>query len=162
MIKPYEFKFRHYTSDIESTRFNYNKLKNQDRNLVPLYKPSGLWGSPIPDIKNIHDFYTWKMWLENEGYEEDTPGVFGSKYWFDFGIKEEAKILTITRINDIDKYKKYVNEYYATMDNTIYDDYDGIFLYHGKDYFHIHMDTVFNSWDVDSIVVWNPDMIIEL
>lgn len=162
-MKPYELTYRHYTSNKNKKNLIKDCILGKDDYIAPpIYKPSGLWGSPVPDVKNTYDFYTWKMWLENQGYKEDDPTVFGSKYYFDFKIKDSAKILTIMKVNDIEKYKKYVNDYNGKLDDSIYDKYDGVFLYHGKDYFNIHFDRVFNSWDVDSIVVWNPDIIIEV
>ena len=161
-MKPYELTYRHYTSsENKKTLMKDRILGKNDYVAPPIYKPSGLWGSPIPDNKN-NNFYTWKEWLENQGYEEDDPTVFGSKYYFDFKIKSSAKILTIIDENDIEKYRKYVDYITGKLDNSIYDDYDGVFLYHGEDYFNIHFDVVFNSWDVDSIVVWNPDIVLEV
>ena len=159
-IDPKELIFRHYTSNKYLSEYKPEYIINKKD--CGLYKPIGLWGTPSPLNKNASKFYTWKQWLENNDYDENSVGVFGSKYFFDFKIKENSKILSITNIDDIKSYSKYIEDYYGKCNDKIYKDYDGVFLFHGNDYFNIHFNRYMNCWDVDSIVIWNPEMIISI
>jgi hypothetical protein len=164
-IDPKELIFRHYTSDKYLSEYHPECIV--DTRPTISYKPCGIWGSPSPVNENISEFYTWKDWLINNNYEEDDPTVFGSKYFFDFKIKDNAKILSILKLSDTAKYIKYINkdilsDEFLKIDKSLYKDYDGVFLYHGKNYNEIHFMYQFNCWDVDSIVIWNPEMIIPI
>ena len=163
-MDPKELIFRHYTSSKFLSEYRPECVL--ERASANIFKPLGFWGSPSPINKNYSDFYTWKEWLIDNDYEEDDPTSFGSKYFFDFKIKEESKILSILNYEeDIKIYRKYCGtEYYkgGFFDKSLYEDFDGIFLYHGYDQFDIHMSLEFNGWDVDSIVVWNPEMIVTI
>lgn len=116
----------------------------------------GLWGSPV-DCE-----FGWKDWCESEDFRTDALDQY-----FVFKVKDGAKIFTVREDSDVSDYlyaqHLYTLEYmfpprnYIDFDK-IMKEYDGMELIHEGNYSSLYY-TYFYSWDVDSIVVWNPDVI---
>jgi hypothetical protein len=127
-------------------------------------KPAGgFWGSP-EDAE-----YGWKDFCADwKDLSKTIP--------FRFTLIDNAKILVIEELDDINKlnYCKsndWDDKLYIDF-NSIRDKYDGIelkdpsighrFLF-GNKYKDIQRkEECFNSWDCESIVIWNPDIIIPM
>lgn len=136
----------HYGSD----KFSPEITKNLD-----MYKwtdkPSGLWASP--EIST----WGWKQWCESEEYHTERL-----QKSFRFTLKPNAKILHINSfreaipflINDTD----YGRIYELNLEK-IYQKYDGIEVWMSKDWENFHYTLPFSTWDVDSLCVWNTNVI---
>lgn len=115
-------------------------------------KPSrGIWASPIRDSA-----YTWRDFCENEDFRVERLALS-----FKFFLKEEAKILEIHNMDDI---LPFVNGRPSIFEETInfkklYESFDGMELFLSENW-RFHDSILFYAWDVDSIVIWNPDIII--
>lgn len=149
--------------------------KKFDKKRVTCKRPShlgskpnyGLWASPLDTN------WGWKDWCDNEGYMECTE-----ENSFMFSLTSTAKILNIFTEDDIMPYISR-SEQWAVLsdwrthiygsapktsvidtidwDKIVSDGYDAVELYNSID---LHY-TVFNSWDCDSIVILNPDIVVE-
>ena len=130
----------------------------------------GLWSCPTKDVD-----VDWKTWSEGNDFSLDRL-----KEHFDFKIKDSAKILEIKDIKDLDKLPRIRNERIRTLlefdrMNSDIDfeelakNYDGImvWMYRSTDisyetklfdgmYYRLY------GWDVDTLVVFNPDIIEEI
>ncbi len=115
----------------------------------------GIWGSPV-DSKN-----SWKNWVTEEEFDCDLSKVIK------FSLRKEAKILEIHKEEDIEPYLLpdpvmeafCPNSKYKILNREkLYADYDGIELFLSEN--PKLRNGFFNYWDVDSICVWNPDVII--
>ena len=121
--------------------------------------PVGLWASPVTCN------FSWKDWCEGEDFHTDRLDKS-----FTFTLTDSAKVLVVRSMDD-------VKEYIATMlDNKdflyhtrfvdfkkIMGHYDAMELCHDDNYMELHSyPGMFNSWDVDSIVVWNPKVVREI
>lgn len=157
MVKD-EVIYIHYGSDA----FDRDKFKTFDNEPDAFHhgglnKPGngvGLWACRTDCELN------WKDWCENEDYE-----IHELKHSFKFTLIDNAKILTVRSNNDIEKFMKPLNERLSIFRWLNFKDivdagYDGLELIHGNHWRELH-DGVFYTWDVDSIVVWNPDVIVE-
>lgn len=158
----------HYGSD----KFDIDKFHGFEKTLysdLAINKPApkvGLWGSPTDC------WLSWRDWCEGEEFHTEAL-----EKAFTFTLSPSAKILTVRRCTNINPYLKYwsdidpmysgsmysgYNSLFKAIDfQAIFDDgYDGVELVHSQKYYmELHMGP-FYSWDVDSIVVWNPDVII--
>lgn len=121
----------------------------------------GLWGSPTDS-----DF-GWKDFCQREEFDIEKLGTY--TLW---KLKESAVIYVIDSVEDFKRlldeygylpdprYKKYVINY-----NEVSEDYDGIFLTNnGNLACHDHVEykdgySDLMTWDCESIVVWNPNVI---
>lgn len=131
--------------------------KNARRNLGRIdWKPCGLWASPT------NAQLSWKSWCEGEDWE----GSDFSKH-FCFELTPEAKVLHVRRMIDVVPYmaKSPYESYLPTPSAFSYldygrlcRDYDAIELHISDNYGELH-ERMFYTWDVDSICVWNPDVI---
>ena len=119
----------------------------------------------------------WKTWSEGNDF-----ALGKLKEHFDFKLKDSAKILEIKDIKDLDKLprisdRSQLKQYIESIDNMNSDidfeelakEYDGImvWMYRSKDidketrmfdgmYYRMY------GWDVDTLVVFNPDVIEEV
>lgn len=117
--------------------------------------PGTLWGSPV-DAN-----FGWKEWCHNNDFHTTS-----FKTSFKWTIKEDSRLLFISTLEDLEKvpfvetefgllqidFQKIANDYDAmeiSMDN----------LYIGH-MFLSEKERAFNSWDCDSIMVLNKDIII--
>lgn len=120
-------------------------------------KPHGLWASPV-DCE-----LPWKEWCENEDFHTDTLDKS-----FTFSLSPDARVLHVNHILDIEPFIRYERldpdllwSYPELRLNTIYNKYDAMEVHMSKHWNELHDSPLFYSWDVDSIVVWNPDVIIQ-
>ena len=85
---------------------------------------------------------------------------------FKFALDKSAKILTVRSNADIDRFTKPYGEMFLfekviDFNAIINAGYDGLELIHGDRWKELHYG-LFYSWDVDSIVIWNPNVIVEV
>ena len=124
-----------------------------------------LWGSPV-DAE-----FGWRDWCENE---EWWPG--GEPDYFDksfkWTLKKGSKILTINTIADLDEIKsrgyfEYPRHPFAlgprlNFHKILEDGYSAVELTDsnmGHYYIQNELETSFNSWDCECIVVLDPDKV---
>ena len=124
-------------------------------------KPVGLWASPVDSE------YGWKDFVLAED--------FGKLYHsWKFKLKKDAKILHVYKNEDIlpyvvpeekrDQESLDAKKYYLVSwhwNPNVYDDYDGVELHYCHDIESLRYG-FFYSWDCDSIVIWNPNIIVEI
>ena len=134
----------HYGSPKFSKR-KFKKIKND------WSKPNGgLWASPT------NTDFGWRDWCESQQFRK-------CEAWnsFRFRLKEKAKVLTVTKVEDVNDYiikdQFCYSRFNANLDfeKMIKDGYDAIELIHGDNYRELHF-SLFNSWDCDSICIFNP------
>lgn len=137
----------HYGTDT----FSAEKVKENSKRLFS-NKPNGLWASPT-DRKALK----WKDFCLGENFHTDRL-----EKSFKFRVSNKANLLWVHELKDAEKYiikEKYHNYHFSKLDvEKIMNKYDGMVLIHGKHYWELH-ETAFYTWDVDSICVWNPDVI---
>ncbi len=112
------------------------------------WKPRGLWASPVDAGLG------WKEWCESECFDRSD---FSKAFRFD--IAQNAKILHVRSLADVARYVIKGRHDYLDCDKLC-QDYDGIELHISDNYVELHDSHVFYTWDVDSICVWNPDVIV--
>lgn len=149
--------FIHYGSNEFKPELVQFKNPNKADNPGCLNKPSfGLWASPIGD-----EYYTWEEFCE--GFNMDS---FNKS--FSFTLADNAKIL---KINSIDEWSYFCNQFGKIPDydyekqcelkvkiwDNITKNFDAFFLYYSN---FPGWDLNFSSWDVDSLVVFNHDVVI--
>lgn len=147
-----------------SKKFDKKKVTCEKSGFTIPSKPKyGLWASPVDTN------WGWREWCAEERFrecdEEDS---------FMFSLTENAKILNIFSEDDILPYiiRKEGSSFWTNWmgrplktsiidgidwGKIISDGYDAVELYNS---IGLH-DTVFNSWDCDSIVILNPDIVVE-
>ena len=140
-------------------KFEPEKLLNRKRDpFLQKYKPTGLWGSPVDSE------WGWIDWCKSEGFRPERL-----KTSFKFKIDPSARILEVRNPDDVRSY--IIAEEHRFPDDTIFYDYsldtsqiekeyDGMEVYMNDNYNELHNTPIFYVWDVDSLVVWNPDMVI--
>ena len=120
-----------------------------------LNKPSnGLWGSPVNSKKS------WRNFCLAEDFN-----VSSLKKHFLFKIKESARVLKVLNNKDLfSLYRKYGirgKDGRRALDwKRIIRSYDAMVLMIPDD-FDLVFDMRLSSWDVDSVVVFNPDVVVE-
>lgn len=130
----------------------FKEIKNTFRN-----KPSGgLWLSPVNSENSWQNFISKNTYLSNPYYKPQT-----------FTIKEDSKILLI---DSEEKYKliplqKNPNQFieylaFQMIDfESIAKEYDAIeYVYDSNRNF---IKDIFYAWDVDSLLVFNKDILIK-
>lgn len=159
-LKSMERIYIHYNSD-EYDKERLRRAVNDPEKHRPFYdKPHGLWASPEKcDL-------SWKDWCEYEDFY-----VEKLEKSFKFKLSPNAKILRINRLKDAYKYIIIeVDDFLSDPNLTytslkldlaqIYHYYDAMEVNMSNDYINFHNNIIFNAWDVDSICIWNPDVII--
>lgn len=145
----------HYGSSCFNLDIFKEKAANPRDNSFMNKPPYGFWASPVGS-----DYWTWRDWCESEDWHTDRL-----EKSFKFTLTKKAKILTVRKREDIFHYliesstlcKKPILDF-----NRIMSEYDGMELIHGhdgKNYMDLHYNE-FYAWDVDSIVIWNPYIIV--
>lgn len=154
--------FIHYgSSEYDEDRFC--EICNE---YIPHNKPeldTGLWASPLDSD------YSWKdLTTEDELMRLD----FDKDNYFVFKLKDNARIIKITSLDDLSKLSKYKidNPYLNKTDNISIDfekmkeDYDAIIVYLYRDTSkkcrpgnNLHIS--FCGWDCDSILVLNKEVV---
>lgn len=155
---------KYVTYGITKDKFSREKFHEVHKTLPckPLY---GLWRSRV-DAE-----YGWKDWCTDSGFRECSD-----VNKMEFVLTKGSKILEVHREADILPYivsrlpqfdyspfQRLENRSTSIMDIINFDKledegYDGLELFISDDYLRLH-NGVFNTWDCDSIVVWNFDAI---
>lgn len=149
----------HYGSDY----FIKDKFKHIKNRSFPWVKPepfSGLWASPVKSNNG------WKTWCEDNDFTNEC----NLEKSFIFSLKDSSKILYIR--NDFELYSlKYTD--YLDIRSSVYFLNDDLYCLDfeklqaiGYDAVEVHVNTNdiylgFYGWDCDSILVLNPDCIVE-
>ena len=143
----------HYGSD----HFDLDEF-SPIRNIDLHNKPSGgLWASPYNSKRS------WYDWCKSEKFRTDRLDK-----WFTFTLKDDAKVLTIKTEQDLCKLKNdgfYIDAFtktkyslpfsYPDFEKLCIDGYDAIEVYMNDIiYFDLY------GWDVDSLLVLNPNCVI--
>ena len=130
----------------------FTKIKNVDCSTKPR---GGLWAS------DIYTKYGWKEWCnENEFRDCDKENSFT------FTLSDNAKILYIESVNDLQSLPKVDDKFGINFSSWILLDfeklaeiYDAVEVSISSDfdlYYQLY------GWDCDSIVIMNPDVVVEL
>ena len=130
----------------------FNKIKNVDCSTKP---KGGLWAS---DVESEHG---WKEWCnENEFRDCDKENSFT------FTLSDDAKILYIESVNGLeslpkgkDKFGLNFSSWYLLDFEKLAETYDAVEVSISSDfdlYYKLY------GWDCDSIVIMNPDIVVEL
>lgn len=115
----------------------------------------GFWGSPV------NAKHSWRDFCLSEEFD-----VSSLDKHFKFKIKESARVLKVLNIKDLfSLYRKYgvIGEYGRRALNwkKIVNEYDAMLLIIPDDFDLLYRLNL-TSWDVDSIVVFNPDIVEEI
>lgn len=138
----------------------YEPIKNRC-----FVKPEdGLWASPV-DAK-----YGWKEWNENSHFWE-----LSESKSFKFTLTENAKVLHIYSINDLENLpKEKIPGMLELNMSMVFLDFEAL-MEQGYDAIELHLSEERSSidfmkglywslygWDCDSILIMNPEVIIEI
>ena len=139
----------HYGSD----RYFPERVHEEVERFDCCYKPSGLWAS------RVDAYFGWKEWCEYESFNTESLNRN-----FKFTLKDSAKILHLHSMEDAMEILK-INEIYGSTTfykldvEKLYSNYDGVELHISEDFNNFRRNNVFNMWDVDSICVWNSEIV---
>lgn len=146
--------YRHYGAEKLNIDFQYRKCLTNNA-----MKPRcGLWASRIDSPRS------WKQWCEGESFR-----LSNFEKYFDFKLKPEARICYIHSSEDAENFlSRFPGEGYPTFMNGTYGlpkfpDYRSASKYFdGVEVFISDDPTLYHTlygWDVDSIVIWNLDVV---
>lgn len=149
--------YRHYgNAKFEINKFN--NIKNQNFN-KPL---GGLYASPLKDVD-----ISWKEWCEREKFRLDKL----NKY-FDFRLRDNAKVLTLKTKDDLVKLPRLkisyevnetVHKYNFDIDfEKIAEEFDAIMVCMYRSPIENFRDSLYwqlYGWDCDTLLVCNPNII---
>ena len=113
----------------------------------------GLWASPTDAV------FSWKDFCERDDFfTEDL------KESFRFKLKDNARVLVMRNIKDLEKIPTTDGEPFHFLKNALdfeklSKDYDAVIAYLFEDGWDAHLRYVLTSWDVDSILVLNKDIV---
>jgi hypothetical protein len=134
-------------------RLKFKKVIGSD---TGLNKPiGGLWASPV-DCK-----CSWFYWCKDNEYHEERLNKS-----FKFTLVNGSKVFHIRTYKDMFKLPCINNKYDPIFNCVVYDwlkikqKYDAVELHLGENYPLFH--DAFYCWDVDSIVILNPDIVREI
>ena len=131
--------------------FNISKFKPVVNRPFWVKPDGGLWASPINSDNN------WYTWCRNNMYKPEKL-----IYSIEFDLSPDAKVLKIHNNDDLTKfldiYNKSIKKYYTYPDfeQMVKDGYDAIEVLINTDviYFKLY------GWDCDTLLVFNPDVIV--
>lgn len=115
----------------------------------------GLWAS------DVNAEYGWKQWNESENFRECSED---KAFYFD--LAAGANVLHIRKKEDLDDLPKYQDIEFA-IGNTAYLDFE-MLKDLGVDAIELHLSEdhrlywVLYGWDCDSILILNPDVVVEV
>lgn len=146
--------FRTYgVSNLDLTR-EYKNLTFYFKGVTDYFKKplSGLWASP----SDTRHFSTWEEFCREEYFKVETLRKF-----VEFRFKDSAKILCINTVQD---FKKVRHDYPSKCKGIDWDevakDYDAVWFYDSNmPWEEINRLKLNNTWDVDSICVFNLNAI---
>lgn len=117
---------------------------------------NGLWACPLEST------YGWKEWCEKEEF-------FIGNNLFTFKLKDNAKIYVIDNYEDLEKISTLKDRFgmrYINFKQLLDNNYDGIYASENavKSLRYINDGSIqdLSSWDVESLCVFNPNVIIPL
>lgn len=124
-------------------------------------KPKGIWASPK------YTNWGWKDFCENENFNTNKLELS-----FEFKLKRKSRVLKVKDFKDIKPYLKEIKDrdfwwgewwddgkYELDLDK-IYNNFDAMELFMSNNYGYFHnYSRIFTMWDVNSLVVWNFDII---
>lgn len=162
--------FIHYgTAVFDPTRFK--EVKNRSEFIVNKPIPhTGFWAT----LYQSPDMNSWKDWCEGNNFYTEKL-----KDFFTFFLKEDAKILEIQTQNDVDKFvrSKYQQKpvgyerrfYYKDQEypdahpdfEMLSKDFDAMYV---KEFGNVNSGThwQFYGWDCDSLLIFNPQIIVKV
>ena len=119
------------------------------------YRPKpngGLWASPIDSE------FGWKQWCDSNKFRECTESDS-----FTFTLKPEANILVIDSVDNLKELPQVKSDFVIPMwymldFEVLSKKYDAIEVRISCDY---NLYFKLYGWDCDSIVIMNPDVIVE-
>ena len=148
---------------------NFMSITNDFYRNKPL---GGLWASPITDSD-----ITWEYWCRGADFMTDRLNEY-----FDFTLKDNAKVLVIKDLKDLDNLprrplkdtddlqERLIKDMNADIDfSKLAEEYDAMLVYMHRST-DIPEDNQFldgiyyklYGWDVDTLLVFNPDIIEEI
>ena len=122
-------------------------------------KPDGFWASPK------YTDWGWKNFCESANFHPERLDKC-----IKFRLKKGAKILNVRSVKDIEPYlikTEYYERYNSPFDLTLgmeldieklHADFDGMEVFMSRNW-NLHDTCMFYQYDVDSIVIWNLDVI---
>ena len=120
------------------------------------YQPKGgLWAS------DVEAEYNWKDWCEEEEFRDCKE-----KDSFSFVLSDNAKVLYINSVDDLKLLPKADDKFGINFSSWILLDFEK--LAETYDAVEVSISSDFDlyyqlyGWDFDSIVVMNPDVIVEV
>lgn len=147
----------HYNSDTYDQDRLRRAMVNKNKN-ARYDKPKGLWASPENSERG------WKDWCEGEEFHVEKLDKS-----FRFTLSPNAKILRLNKIEEADRYITWIDNQICALNlPLIYSEFDAMEVSYSNDYRfgYVWANTThtalnpFNSWDVDSICIWNPSVIV--
>ena len=130
----------------------FNKIKNVDCSTKP---KGGLWAS---DVEAEHG---WKDWCEAEEFRDCKE-----ENSFSFVLSDNAKVLYIDSIDDLKVLPKIDEKFGMNFSSWILLDFEK--LAETYDAVEVSISSDFDlyyqlyGWDCDSIVIMNPNVVVEL
>lgn len=150
--------YRHYGH----SKFDKNKFIKISNQYYSNKPRGGLWSSPTKDYD-----VNWYEWCKAEEF-----CTYSLRKHFDFTLKDDARILVIKDIKDLDKLPRYNTEhkheaFITDIDfKKLAEDYDAlmVYIYRSSDltdeeklcdgiYYKLY------GWDVDTLLVLNPEVV---
>lgn len=143
----------------------FNQVKNQDEILWSKPRCGGLWASAIDAQRG------WKQWCEYNEFRDCNENNS-----FRFTLAENANVVHIYSIKDLQKlpqklkplnYRSLINRYFIDFENALNSGIDAIELHlseENEDDYDSYMESLYYvlyGWDCDSILIMNPDIIIQ-
>ena len=130
----------------------FNKIKNVDCSTKP---KGGLWASDVNAERG------WKEWCDAEEFRD-----CNKENSFSFVLADNAKVLYIDSVDDLkvlpkvdDKFGMNFSSWYLLDFEKLAETYDAVEVSISNDfdlYYQLY------GWDCDSIVIMNPNVIIEV
>ena len=126
----------------------HNKPCNSDKPI------GGLWASPTDDVD-----LSWETWCRSEGFKIDSL----DKCFF-FTLKDNARVLTLSTPKDLIKAGISLECFLEGIDfEELKKHYDAIQVYVRRgERPDLHLHHYLMDWDVDSLLVMNPNIIEEV
>lgn len=135
----------------------FKPVKNADGGST---KPAsgGFWASPIDSE------WGWKQWCEAEIFHVENLAT-----WFEFELASDARVLHISNVNHLKKLKRYEWELQSILFTPDFEDaakhWDAIELHLTEAPTLSNMESLYfqlYGWDCDSILIMNPEIVIEV
>ena len=130
----------------------FTKIKNVDCSTKP---KGGLWAS---DVESEHG---WKEWCDAEEFRD-----CNKENSFTFTLADDANILHIDSVSDLqslpkvdDKFGINFSSWIQKKNKKLAEIYDAVEVSISSD-FNLYYKLY--GWDCDSIVIMNPDVVVEL